>query len=1051
LISVVNLYLKNKTNKTAGNNSISRNGRDSSEATKQSLLKKNTNSSSVNKNINSYLYSVFNRTGDTKSTDLSKYPSLKSSLTNLPLISKKPTENNLSKLHTKSQSNLPVKLLNPHGKSVENILGINPNILVSPRSNRGFSDYFNFKDKTLAEQEHPTRSVDIDSLEYKETNNTAENIFDSKKTLVDISSITRRIEPAVHEINRSKYSDAIVETGGTEISILSDAANETKVGIKSTNQSGLNQSKVIRNLKKITINLRDDKEPDSKDEFKIKLKRIETIKEENEEISKLNITLYKRQNSAFLDIKSISDATENGEHSDFIKIRLINKQNSLRVFNTKFNLSKIIDERFINNSIESEDDTVRSDSNNTIKSDFAKDEEGASGSSSGENLFPEENKFEEPVNGLSPIAKRGSMVETKSFKEVDDDVKEELQADHAVNRSNVTENNTEENDINFKPKTGDEEGSENEGNDIVQEIREQRGPKSFIRSTKRILKGDALIYDDDKRYSHIAQSDNIMNFRNSLVASGVTRRMVKSGTLDDNKITNSEKDFSSSSDSIVTASIINASTEIKQDSMFKREEKVSDFEKRKRKLKERLKFNFDKLFLNAEESLVEIKEAFKFDREIHSQINEKFKFKNKIQKRNRLIDYCKINLKYLVKDYMRTEEDKIYFNSDLFVIKRRVVLQETYNIFLKNKYLSVYKDTDMLLSREDMTRGSEITIFENFHIDNQPNFIRERRERRLTLPRQIYTSKGTFNFNKKYMNSYLRKDIEFGEDEDYIAYYSDSESSKSEKAGKFITQRQLVSVHSDDWSNSSTNYHKTLNFKMGQNGTIVAQGGNNILRTLNKQVTRTKGLISQKRDFSLLSNRSYLSRDGKDGDSKMSKKSERKLVEVRSLNTTMIDGANTSKTDIIGPLGNFKFSKQLMNRESVIYRTHEIKSEIVKSCNNNFFGVLTFHIQDKNLHKFKEVFEKGNIDVDQTDNNEDSLLIIAVKSNCYEIVEYLLCNQADVNVSDRNRDTPLHHALRNKYFTVANLLISKKADEFLSNNRGLTAWQCLYQDSESTD
>jgi ankyrin repeat protein len=137
-----------------------------------------------------------------------------------------------------------------------------------------------------------------------------------------------------------------------------------------------------------------------------------------------------------------------------------------------------------------------------------------------------------------------------------------------------------------------------------------------------------------------------------------------------------------------------------------------------------------------------------------------------------------------------------------------------------------------------------------------------------------------------------------------------------------------------------------------------------------------------------------------------------------------------------------------MNRETVIYRTHEIKSEIIKQF-DNIFGVLTFHIQDKNLQKFREAFEKSNQDVDSKDQNEDSLLIIAVKSNCYEIVDYLLYNHANVNIQDRNFDTPLHHALKNKFFKTANLLITKKADEFITNNKSLTAWQCLYLDNNT--
>jgi ankyrin repeat protein len=140
-----------------------------------------------------------------------------------------------------------------------------------------------------------------------------------------------------------------------------------------------------------------------------------------------------------------------------------------------------------------------------------------------------------------------------------------------------------------------------------------------------------------------------------------------------------------------------------------------------------------------------------------------------------------------------------------------------------------------------------------------------------------------------------------------------------------------------------------------------------------------------------------------------------------------------------------------MNRESVVYRTFEIKSEIIKSC-IDVIGVLKFYIQDNYLQKFIEVFEKSNIYIDLKDSNGDTLLIIAVKSHRYEFIEFLLKYDANVNVQDSDLNTPLHHALKNNYFKIANLLISNKADEYLSNNKGNTAWQCLYLHSdEDTD
>jgi ankyrin repeat protein len=138
-----------------------------------------------------------------------------------------------------------------------------------------------------------------------------------------------------------------------------------------------------------------------------------------------------------------------------------------------------------------------------------------------------------------------------------------------------------------------------------------------------------------------------------------------------------------------------------------------------------------------------------------------------------------------------------------------------------------------------------------------------------------------------------------------------------------------------------------------------------------------------------------------------------------------------------------------MIRESVIYRTNELKSKIIKTC-EDILDVLKFYIQDNYLQKFKEVFDKSHINIDQTDNNQETLLIIAVKANRSEFVEYLLQNHADVNMQDNEFNTALHHALKNKYFKISNLLISKRADEYLKNGKGLTAWQTLYLESDTS-
>ena len=139
-----------------------------------------------------------------------------------------------------------------------------------------------------------------------------------------------------------------------------------------------------------------------------------------------------------------------------------------------------------------------------------------------------------------------------------------------------------------------------------------------------------------------------------------------------------------------------------------------------------------------------------------------------------------------------------------------------------------------------------------------------------------------------------------------------------------------------------------------------------------------------------------------------------------------------------------------MDRENVIYRTHEIKSKSIKSC-TNVMTVMKFYIKDRDLINFKKLFEYSNFHVDQCDINQETLLIMAVKSNCYEIVEYLLLKEANLNLSDRFSNTPLHYALKHKHFKIANLLISKKPDETAVNFIGFTPWMYLNYGSETED
>jgi hypothetical protein len=297
----------------------------------------------------------------------------------------------------------------------------------------------------------------------------------------------------------------------------------------------------------------------------------------------------------------------------------------------------------------------------------------------------------------------------------------------------------------------------------------------------------------------------------------------------------SSRDFSSSSsDSEVLTSNVTTQNEIKVEKFLKKDEKISDFEKRRRKLRERLKFNCERVLLEAEKCLISHKEAFRFDKEIAFQINQKYKGISKIQKKMKLIDYYKLNLKNWIKDYLRTEIDITQFSNDIYVIKRQVILQNTINEMLKHKYLHVYINTSTLKDKEiEIESSSEITLFKNFSVENcRPvSSINSFIHRRNTLHK--YLLDNAIKQNKKYMNAYLSRDLYAIEPDDALKLYSDNENFKRTEYERIMrkTQKNLANFCSDD-SDSLRCKSPTTKFKKSLN----KSGG--VIKRLNRQVTK---------------------------------------------------------------------------------------------------------------------------------------------------------------------------------------------------------------------
>ena len=119
----------------------------------------------------------------------------------------------------------------------------------------------------------------------------------------------------------------------------------------------------------------------------------------------------------------------------------------------------------------------------------------------------------------------------------------------------------------------------------------------------------------------------------------------------------------------------------------------------------------------------------------------------------------------------------------------------------------------------------------------------------------------------------------------------------------------------------------------------------------------------------------------------------------------------------------------------MISRVTDLKYKIVQSLTKKL-DTLFFYIKDRNFPSFK-------IDPDSKDQFGDSLLILAVKSNCFQIANYLINAGASVNLTNKNSNSPLHFALTFRNFEIADMLIKSGADENIQNKFGVTPWMCL--------
>ena len=112
---------------------------------------------------------------------------------------------------------------------------------------------------------------------------------------------------------------------------------------------------------------------------------------------------------------------------------------------------------------------------------------------------------------------------------------------------------------------------------------------------------------------------------------------------------------------------------------------------------------------------------------------------------------------------------------------------------------------------------------------------------------------------------------------------------------------------------------------------------------------------------------------------------------------------------------------------------------------NDFFNYLKLLLISGEIDHFNEYFDSISkfININQKDENGNTLLILATLHGHNTIVKNLLEKGAEINEKNNKGNTALHYAISQKYFSLADILTKFGAKEDIKNIFGLTPWECI--------
>ena len=131
-----------------------------------------------------------------------------------------------------------------------------------------------------------------------------------------------------------------------------------------------------------------------------------------------------------------------------------------------------------------------------------------------------------------------------------------------------------------------------------------------------------------------------------------------------------------------------------------------------------------------------------------------------------------------------------------------------------------------------------------------------------------------------------------------------------------------------------------------------------------------------------------------------------------------------------------------MSKESLVYRTHEIKLKRKKDL-QNIEEILFFLIKENNFREFKDITDKYRVNTESRDKEGNTFLIFAVECEFIDFVKWLVQKGANIDAQNLKGNTSLHLAMIFQNYEIIDYLLRNGANERLLNDQNLTPWECL--------